>query len=94
VRVKGRQEAVTIYEPLGFTGELDGEIIREKELFSHMFSHYHARQWQEALEHLHELLKLKPESKLYQLYVDRIEHYRQAPPEPDWDGVFTHTTKS
>jgi adenylate cyclase len=59
-----------------------------------MFSHYHAREWEESIDHLHELLNLKPESILFHLYVERIEHYRQEPPPPDWDGVFTHMTKS
>jgi adenylate cyclase len=94
VRVKGRSEPVTIYEPLGVPGKLDPEAVEEQELFSHMFSHYHAREWEESIEHLHELLNLKPESILFHLYVDRIEHYRQEPPPPDWDGVFTHMTKS
>jgi adenylate cyclase len=93
VRVKGRNEPVTIYEPLGNQGELDSAILEEQELFAHMFSHYHAREWNESLEHLHELLNLKPESPLFRLYVERIEHYLQEPPPPDWDGVFTHKTK-
>jgi adenylate cyclase len=94
VRVKGRNEPVTIYEPLGSRGKLDAAAIEEQELFSHMFAHYHAREWEESLEHLHELLSLKPESKLFQLYTDRIIHYWQEPPPPGWDGVFTHTTKA
>ncbi|MBL0225040.1 MAG: adenylate/guanylate cyclase domain-containing protein [Geobacteraceae bacterium] len=94
VRVKGRNKPVTIYEPLGLQGDLDPTARDEQELFSHMFTHYHAREWDESLEHLHELLKLKPESKLFQLYVERIEHYRKEPPPLDWDGVFTHLTKA
>jgi adenylate cyclase len=93
VRVKGRNEPVTIYEPLGVQGRLDQALVDEQELFSHLLTHYHAREWDQSLEHLHELLKLKPESKLFQLYVGRIEHYRQEPPPAEWDGVFTHTTK-
>lgn len=93
VRVKGRSEPVTIYEPLGQQGKLDQAVIEELQLFTHMFSHYHAREWQESLEHLHELLQLQPKSVLYRLYVDRIEHYLQEPPPSDWDGVFTHKTK-
>jgi adenylate cyclase len=94
VRVKGRNKPVTIYEPLGLQGDLDPTARDEQELFSHMFTHYHDREWDESLEHLHELLKLKPESKLFQLYVERIEHYRKEPPPPGWDGVFTHLTKA
>lgn len=93
VRVKGRNEPVTIYEPLGEQGKLEPAIIAEEVLFTHMFTHYHAREWDESLEHLNELLQLKPETALFRLYVERIEHYCQEPPPPDWDGVFTHKTK-
>lgn len=94
VRVKGRNEPVTIYEPLGVQGMLDPAVVEEQKLFSHMFTHYHAREWAESLGHLHELLNLKPESILFHLYVERIEQYLQEPPPPDWDGVFTHMAKA
>jgi adenylate cyclase len=93
VRVKGRNEPVTIYEPMGVAGELSPDVIADQVLFSHMFTHYHAREWEESLEHLHELIEHKPETVLFRLYIDRIEHYLQEPPPPDWDGVFTHKTK-
>jgi adenylate cyclase len=93
VRVKGRNEPVTIYEPLGIQGKLDPAVVEEQELFTHMFTHYHAREWEESLEHLRELLERKPDSKLFKLYVERIVHCRQEPPPAEWDGVFTHTTK-
>lgn len=94
VRVKGRNEPVTIYEPLGRLDKLQPSVVEEQELFTHMFNHYHAREWDQALEHLHELLQLKPESKLFRLYLERIEHYQKEPPSSDWEGVFTHTNKA
>jgi adenylate cyclase len=39
------------------------------------------------------LLKLSPESKLYQLYLDRVVYYRDQPPGRDWDGAFTFEHK-
>ena len=93
VRVKGRTEPVTIYEPMGLLEEISQATKEELDLFAHMLTHYHAKEWTESIEHLHELLSLKPESKLFHLYMDRIEHYQQEPPPSDWDGVFTHKTK-
>jgi adenylate cyclase len=93
VRVKGRNEPVTIYEPVGLAAQLEPAIIEEQEHFIHVLEHYHAKEWDESLEHLNELLQRMPESKLFQLYMDRIEHYRLEPPPADWDGVFTHKTK-
>ena len=39
------------------------------------------------------LLKKDPASKLYKLYIERIQAFRQNPPGEHWDGVFTYTTK-
>ena len=93
VRVKGRNEPVTIYEPLGRQGELDKPAVEEQGLFVHMLTHYHACEWDESLVHLNELLQLNPESVLFRLYADRIEHYLLEPPPHNWDGVFTHKMK-
>jgi adenylate cyclase len=93
VRVKGRNEPVSIYEPLGLQGQFDPSELGQLEMFSHALGHYHAKEWHEAIEHLQELLKLQPETKLFQLYLERMEHYRQEPPPVDWDGVYTHITK-
>jgi adenylate cyclase len=43
--------------------------------------------------HLYNLLRMAPETKLYESYSKRIQHYRSNPPGPDWDGVFTFETK-
>ena len=42
---------------------------------------------------LRRFLEEEPDCYLYTLYLDRIHHFRENPPEPDWDGVFTHETK-
>jgi adenylate cyclase len=34
-----------------------------------------------------------PDCMLYQLYYERIELFRENPPEEGWDGTFTHQTK-
>jgi adenylate cyclase len=30
---------------------------------------------------------------LYDVYLERIAHFRAEPPPTDWDGVFVYTTK-
>jgi len=39
------------------------------------------------------LLNDEPGSMLYELYLERITHFREEPPGEYWDGVFTHKTK-
>ena len=93
VRVKGKAEPVTIFEPLGLEDELTEEAIERARSFQHFLFLYRSQSWDQAEEMLGRLQQEEPDSYLYGLYAERIRHFREAPPEPDWDGVFTHTTK-
>jgi len=54
---------------------------------------YRARQFKEALACFKEALTLNPNDQPSRLYVERAEHFIAIPPPPDWDGVWTMTTK-
>jgi adenylate cyclase len=92
VRVKGKDVPVSIYEPLGVASELPPERLKEAELFEAAFADYQSQRWDEAEFKLMELGRLQPR-KLYEVYLDRVTHFRFNPPGVDWDGVFTFTTK-
>ncbi|MDP2433877.1 MAG: adenylate/guanylate cyclase domain-containing protein [Pseudomonadota bacterium] len=92
VRVKGKDVPVAIYEPLGVTAELPPERLKEAALFESVLADYQARRWDEAEIKLMQLGKLN-QRKLYQVYLDRVTHFRFNPPPAEWDGVFTYTTK-
>jgi adenylate cyclase len=92
VRVKGKDVPVSVYEPLGVTAELPPERLKEGELFEAAFADYQARRWDESEIKLMELGKIN-QRKLYQVYLDRVTHFRFNPPPVEWDGVFTYTTK-
>lgn len=92
VRVMGKAVPVAIFEPLGVTAELPAERLREVEQFEAALADYHARRWDEAEIKLMELGRANPR-KLYQVYLDRVTHFRFNPPAADWDGVFTFTSK-
>ncbi|MDT8320240.1 MAG: adenylate/guanylate cyclase domain-containing protein [Xanthomonadales bacterium] len=93
VRVKGKDEPVTILEPLGLEDELPGEIIERARSFKHALFLYRRQDWDPAEQALRVLLEQEPDCYLYKLYLDRIEIFRQQPPEQGWDGVFTHQSK-
>jgi adenylate cyclase len=82
IRVKGKEEAVTIYEPLDSAGD---EV--ELRLWERALGDYRARRWDEAEMILRELHRMRPGHGLYALYVQRVEEKRREPPPPDWDGV-------
>ena len=52
-----------------------------------------AQQWDAAERLLRKLHESYPERKLYELYLERIDYYREEPPGEGWDGVTTFKTK-
>ena len=93
VRVKGKDEPVTIYEPMGRLNRVSQELKDEVAQFHEVIAHYLAREWQQALTALAVLEAKHPGTKLHELYRKRIEYFMANPPEPEWDGVFTYETK-
>lgn len=92
VRVKGKQVPVAIYEPLGPLSEVDADVHAAARSFETALDAYQAKRWDEAEATL-KLLQGKAPCKLYEIYLERIAHFRNNPPPEDWDGVFTFTTK-
>ncbi len=92
VRVKGKNEPVPIYEPLALESELDAALRSEVERWHAALGQVRAQQWDEAQAALQDLQALRPRG-LYGLYLERIAHYRNAPPPADWDGVTTFESK-
>ena len=93
VRVKGKDEPVAIYEPLGAAGQVDKTTLDELKLFQQVLKLYRAQDWDLAEVQLLNLQKSSPECTLYRLYLERITYFRDHPPGVEWDGVFTFTTK-
>jgi len=93
VRVKGKDEAIVIFEPLGLEGEVDKSMHDEIRLWNQCLRHYRSQDWDQAEVALLNLQRMRPDCQLYQTYVERIEHYRREPPEPGWDGVTKFATK-
>jgi adenylate cyclase len=93
VRVKGKAEPVTIYEPMGMKDQLPVKAIEDTKLFHNALRLYREQNWDAAEQVLQELVSVEPDCYLFKLYLERIAMFRQEPPPADWDGVFTYTTK-
>jgi adenylate cyclase len=93
VRVKGKLEAIAIFEPVGPEGKVADDVVAEIDRFRKALEHYRNQRWDEAERQLNDLAAASPEEKLYKLYLDRIAYLRAKPPNADWDGVFVFTTK-
>ncbi len=93
VRVKGKLLPVVIYEVVGEPRDVDNEEMARLKQWEQFLKLYRAQQWQAAQDILDDLRAQDPERVLYGLYAERIAAFRQDPPGPDWDGVFTHKSK-
>jgi adenylate cyclase len=87
VRLKGKDDAVTIYEPLGLQADIGENFARELELWNSTLRAYRSRQWDEAELTLASLVRMNPTCGLYRVYAARLADKRRDPPPPDWDGV-------
>lgn len=92
VRVKGKLEPVSIYEPVGPLTELDDATRDALEKWEAVLAAYNHQQWDEA-DRLLRHLQSRDDRPLYRLYAERIAHFRAEPPPAGWDGVYTYTTK-
>jgi adenylate cyclase len=93
VRVKGKDEPVAIFEPLGLSGQIEISVLEELKLFQQALRLYRKQDWDQAELLLFNLQKLSPHSKLYQVYAERVVYFRNNPLPADWDGVFVFKTK-
>ncbi|MEK7438825.1 MAG: adenylate/guanylate cyclase domain-containing protein [Pseudomonadota bacterium] len=93
VKVKGKDEPVDIFEPIGIEGQVDQKVIDEIDLWHTALTAYRAQNWDQAETDLSNAQRMSPECKLYQLYLERIRQCRIDPPPPNWDGVTAFKTK-
>ncbi len=93
VRVKGKNEPVAIFEPIGHRNDLDKSVTSELSAYKKALLNFRAQSWDKAELDFFNLNRAYPDRLLYQVYLDRIAFYRNNPPGEDWDGVFTHTSK-
>ena len=93
VRVKGKDKPVVIYQPLCLAEDLDKHWKDELELYREALRLYRSQEWDAAEMNLLNLQRTSRSPGLYKVYVERVAQYREHPPEANWDGVFTHTSK-
>ena len=93
VRVKGKEEPVAIFEPIGVDGQVDKNMLDEIELWHQCLGAYRAQDWDRAESQLVNLHQLNSTLGLYRIFSEKISECRANPPGPDWDGVTKFETK-
>ncbi len=93
VQVKGKDEPITIYEPLGLEGEVEQKMLDEIKLWQQALRYYRAQDWDKAELQLLNLKKAAVKPHLYDVFLERIAAYRAHPPGAEWKGVHKFDTK-
>ncbi len=92
VKVKGKENAVTIYEVL----HPGHHLINETAALAHYeeaFQMYLGQRFAEAFEIFKSLHVKFPEDKSFERMMHMCEDYKEVPPPPNWDGSYTHKSK-
>ena len=93
VKVKGKSEAITIYEPLNKKQLKATTLEDERNLYNKAYEFYLAQSWSEAEQVFTRLINEFSDRKIYQIYLIRLDALKQQPFAEQWDGVYTHTEK-
>lgn len=94
IRVKGKHQAVNIYQLIGDrTTELDANT-------QEFLLHYHtgraaylSRNFSQAIACFEAAKCIKPQDQAVDIHLQRAHNYQQTPPPESWDGVWTMLTK-
>jgi adenylate cyclase len=86
VKVKGKDTAITIYEPLGLASELSEQAREEVALWHACLRAHRSREWDAATADLARLQRANA-CALYALMAQKIDQLRRNPPPPEWEGV-------
>ena len=93
VRVKGKEQAVAIFSPLGALTELDKGQTDEAKAWAALIKAYRAQDWDQCDLMLLNLERVNAKKYLYELYSERVASMRLLPFDPGWDGATNYETK-
>ncbi|MBD2313845.1 GAF domain-containing protein [Desertifilum sp. FACHB-1129] len=94
IRVKGKNEAVSVYELIGDRNELLETQTREfLDLYSLGRSAYISRDFIEAIHYFEQAKHLQPHDRAVEIHLERSQGFLTSPPPLAWDGAHTLTTK-
>ncbi|WP_296981217.1 MULTISPECIES: CHASE2 domain-containing protein [unclassified Thalassolituus] len=92
IQVKGKEEAVDVYEPVCLAADAGEELLTELDDYSRARGFYLQQQWDKASVLFTHLAQAHG-AKIYHIYLERIAELKDQPLPGDWDGVYRHTSK-
>ncbi len=93
INVVGKAEPVTVYQILGYAGDIDDTLLKMTGLYAEGLHLYRQQRWDSAIEKFDAALNISPDDGPSIEMKDRCTHYKKEPPSPDWNGSYTMKTK-
>ncbi|MDO7084507.1 CHASE2 domain-containing protein [Pseudocolwellia sp. AS88] len=93
IKVKGKNQAVTVYQPLAFVEETNQETEQNLRLHQEGINAYNQGQWDLAVQLFTQLKQNEfYTTTIYDIYLNRLASLKDNPPK-EWDGTYTHQSK-
>ena len=93
VRVKGKGDAVTIFELMGLRENMDQRKTEMARIFQEGLDQYRNQEWKKAETTFRKALERIPGDGPSILYLNRVQALLRDPPTSEWDPVCVFTTK-
>ncbi len=93
INVVGKQEPVTIYQPIGHPEFNDKKVLKAVDFYHKGLDTYRKRDWSRAIKFFEATSKLMQNDGPSKTMLARCHEYKVNPPGKDWNGAFTMTTK-
>ena len=93
INVVGKKEPVTIYQLLGYAGDVDDLAKKMNEHYATGLHAYHNQDWDKAILSFKAALDILPDDGPSKTMIHRCNEYKADPPAKNWNGSYTVTTK-
>jgi adenylate cyclase len=87
IKVKGKDAAVRVFEPIGLESEVDKKTQDELKLWHQTLRAFRSQNWDQVEVNLINLQRMHPGCELYELYAADVAKFRREPPPAGWEGV-------
>ena len=98
VMVKGKHIPVKVYELMSTIEEADEQLEKIVEVFGKGMKFYQEQKWDSAIKCFMESEGMEDHfisrnTTPSAVFIERCNHFKENPPEKDWDGIWAMTTK-
>jgi adenylate cyclase len=88
IKVVGKKAPVTVYELLGSAGEIEEPMQNVIGYYGQGLQAYRSRNWRQAAAWFQKALQIDPDDGPSRTMLKRLQRFKQAPPDENWDGSY------